>query len=211
MLFRSLGIDWYSSHFPPTVENPRFLTGEASPTYLLDLDTIPRVWQHFPKVKLLVIFRNPVDRAISQYYDHYNWLGREKRSLEEAIASEIEVLNHLDDPTSIGIHSPFWKTQKGHLWRGLYVYFIEKWLDVFPREQFLILKSEDLYTHPQPTMERVFQFLELPSHTLQNYQQYTAGSYSNIHPDIRDQISDFFKPHNQRLAEVLGDEFNWNN
>ncbi len=206
----NLGLDWYLSHFPPTLKHPVFLTGEASPTYLLDLETIPRVFEHFPQVKLLVILRNPVDRAISQYYDHFNWLGREKRSLAEAITSEMKVLQQLQDPTTIGIHSPFWKSQKGHLWRGLYVYFLEKWMQVFPREQFLILKSEDLYHQPQTTMEQVFKFLGLPPYRLQNYRQYTAGSYAQVNPEIREKLSHFFHPHNQRLAAFLGETLNWN-
>jgi hypothetical protein len=205
----NLGLDWYNAHFFPVPSSGQFLTGEASPTYLLDLKTAQRVFDHFPQVKLLIILRNPVDRAISQYYDHFYWLGREKRSLPEAIHSEIEVLNALDAPTKIEIYSPFWKTQKGHLWRGLYVYFIEKWMQIFPREQFLILRSEDLYTHPQETMQQVFQFLEISPDKLSNYQRYTAGSYSQVPQEIREQLSAFFKPHNQRLEAFLNRKFNW--
>jgi tetratricopeptide (TPR) repeat protein len=205
----NLGLDWYISHFPALPQSGQFLTGEASPTYLLDLNAAQRIFDHFPKIKLLIILRNPVDRAISQYYDNFNWLGWEKRSLSEAIQSEIEVLNALDDPTKIQNNSPFWKTQQGHLWRGLYVYFIEKWMQIFPREQFLILRSEDLYAHPQATMEQVFEFLEISPDQLPHYQQYTAGSYSQVPQEIREQLSAFFKPHNQRLEAFLNRKFNW--
>jgi tetratricopeptide (TPR) repeat protein len=206
----NLGLDWYTAHFPPVPQSGQYLTGEASPTYLLDLKTAQRVFDHFPQIKLLIILRNPVDRAISQYYDHFHWLGREKRSLQEAIHSEIEVLNALDNPNKIEINSPFWKTQKGHLWRGLYVYFIEKWMQIFPAEQFLILQSEDLYAHPQKTMQQVFQFLEISPYQLPHYKRYTAGSYSQVPQDIREQLSTFFKPHNQRLEAFLNRKFNWN-
>jgi tetratricopeptide (TPR) repeat protein len=205
----NLGLDWYISHFPTLPADGKFLTGEASPTYLLDLKTMERVFQHFPNIKLLIILRNPIDRAISQYYDHFNWLGREKRSLKVAINSEIEVLNQLNHPTNIKINSSFWQTQKGHLWRGMYVYFIEKWMQVFPSEQFLILQSEDLYTNPNKTMQQVFQFLEISPLQLQQYRKYTAGSYTQVSPEIREQLSAFFKPHNQRLEEFLNRKFNW--
>ncbi len=206
----NFGLDWYTSHFPPLPKYPKFITGEASPTYLLDLKTAQRVFEYFPKVKLLIILRNPVDRAISQYYDHFHWLGREKRTLQDAINSEIEVLNSLDDPTEIEINSSFWQTQKGHLWRGLYVYFIEKWMQIFPAEQFLILQSEDLYTHPQETLQQAFEFLGVSPYKLQHYQQYTAGSYAQVPQAIREQLSAFFKPHNQRLEAFLNRKFNWN-
>ncbi|MGB3402765.1 MAG: tetratricopeptide repeat protein [Microcoleaceae cyanobacterium] len=206
----NLGLDWYISHFPSLPQNGKFLTGEASPTYLLDLKTMERVYQHFPNIKLLIILRNPIDRAISQYYDNFNWLGREKRSLQEAIDSEIEYLNQLNHPTDITINSPFWKTQKGHVWRGMYIYFIEKWMQVFPSEQFLIMQSEDLYINPEKTMQEVFNFLEIEPLKLQQYRKYTAGSYTQTSPKIREKLSAFYQPHNQKLEELLNRKFDWN-
>lgn len=201
------GLDWYISHFPPLPEGGNFITGEASPSYMVDGRVCDRLYEAFPDVRLIFILRNPVDRAFSQYQDHVNWMGREHRSLEQAIADEIAIIDTLDDLTLA--ERQFWMTQYGYLLRGMYVYFLEKWMSRFPAEQILILKSEDLYADPQETLKQVFEFLELPDHPLPEYPRYTAGSYSKIPESIRQSLAEFFRPHNQKLEEFLGRKFDW--
>jgi len=201
------GLDWYISHFPPLPKGGNFITGEASPSYMVDGRVCDRLWEAFPDVRLIFILRNPVDRAFSQYQDHVNWMGREHRSLEEAIADEIAIIETLDDLTLA--EREFWMTQYGYLLRGMYVYFLEKWMRRFPAEQMLILKSEDFYAHPQKTLKQVFEFLGLPDHPLPEYHRYTAGSYSQIPDRLRQTLADFFRPHNQKLEEFLGRKFDW--
>lgn len=201
------GLDWYISHFPPLPKGGNFITGEASPSYMVDGRVCDRLWEAFPDVRLIFILRNPVDRAFSQYQDHVNWMGREHRSLEEAIADEIAIIETLDDLTLA--EREFWMTQYGYLLRGMYVYFLEKWMRRFPAEQMFILKSEDFYAHPQKTLKQVFEFLGLPDHPLPEYHRYTAGSYSKITDRLRQTLADFFRPHNQKLEELLGRKFDW--
>src|SRR5438067_227401 len=90
----SKGLGWYRGHFPTWMEKyyaqmrgQRFVTGEASSSYLFHPHVPKRVVQVLPHVKLIVLLRNPVDRAYSQYY-HAIELGHETLSFEEAIASE---------------------------------------------------------------------------------------------------------------------------
>ena len=59
----SNGLDWYTSHFPPASLSHRMVTGEASPYYLFHPHVPERVRLHCPDVKLVVMLRNPVDRA----------------------------------------------------------------------------------------------------------------------------------------------------
>ena len=91
------GLMWYRGHFPTVwekacaqqVQKQAFVTGEASPSYLFHPHVYKRVAQALPQVKLIVLLRNPVDRAYSQYY-HSIELGHESRSFEEAIRDEQE-------------------------------------------------------------------------------------------------------------------------
>src|SRR5579863_2670833 len=91
------GLTWYRGHFPTSVERyyaqrlrrHAFLTGEASSSYLFYPHTPGRVARALPHVKLIVLLRNPVDRAYSQYF-HAIELGHETLSFEEAIQDEEE-------------------------------------------------------------------------------------------------------------------------
>ncbi|QLE44444.1 sulfotransferase family protein [Nostoc sp. C052] len=201
-----LGLDWYLAHFPPLPAEGGFLTGEATPWYLGSYEVEKKVFQLFPQIKLIAILRNPVDRAISQYYMSLKFM-KEHRSLEVAMTSEVEILKDIADPTQV--IEKYWQTEKGYLWFGLYVYFLEKWMTVFPREQFLILRSEDLYNQTDKTMKQIYNFLEITDYSLSEYPKVNSGSYSKTNNELRKKLSDFFKPHNQKLEDFLGMKFNW--
>ena len=91
----SKGILWYKSHFPTLKEKNNFkvknsqnmLIGEASPFYIFYPHTARRVYEVLPKVKLIAILRNPVDRAYSHYH-HIVRNNKENLSFEAAIESE---------------------------------------------------------------------------------------------------------------------------
>ena len=155
----------------------------------------------------MVILRNPVDRAVSQYY-HWVRIKREERSFEKAIDSELEIL--LKNPDKPQGDSNYWRQEPGnYIGRGVYVEFIKKWMEIFPRKQFIILKGENLYEKPTIIMKQVFDFLGLPEHKLQNYRKFNAGYYQPINQSCRQKLSVYFQPHNQRLEEYLGIKFNW--
>lgn len=195
-------VDWYISHFPPIPEGGNFITGEASPSYFDYKEAPSRLSNAFPKVKLILLLRNPVDRAVSQYHQwkRLNW---ENRSLEEALNSDLEKLavRKID----------VWNKELNYLARGVYLEFIREWLKVFSREQLLVLASEEFYQNTAATMEKVLTFLGLPAHSLPEYETFNAGKYSPISESMRRRLSDFFQPHNRRLEEYLGMDFNWDN
>ena len=200
------GINWYLAHFPPIPKSEKFITGEATPNYLENYQSAERIYNVFPEVKLLVILRNPVDRTFSQY-NHWIRLNWEDRSFETAINSELEILNK--NPEKPQGDKNYWQQPGNYIGRGIYVEFINKWLAVFPRQQILILKGEYLYQKPVETMKQVFEFLGLPEHQLPEYRKLNPGHYSPISDEMRQKLSEYFQPHNQRLEEYLGMEFNW--
>lgn len=195
------GIDWYLAHFPPIPAGEQFLTGEASPSYFDSLEAPERLYSAFPEAKLIVLLRNPVDRAISQFYrlTDLNW---EHRSFDRAISDEIERLNQ--NPAYIIGEEP-----GNYLARGRYVEFMKNWLDFFPKQQLLILKSEDFYAGAAATVKQVLEFLDLPEYQLPEYQNANPGYYQPISDSVRCWLSDYFTPYNQQLEEYLGRKFNW--
>jgi FkbM family methyltransferase len=198
-MYFAKGIDWYLAHFPSIPEGEKFLTGEATPVYLRNWEVPTRLFDFFPKIKLITVLRNPVSRTIS-HYNHEARVNRESRSFEKVINAQIEHFMSDRNP---------WNHTSSYITHGLYVEFLKHWMSIFPREQFLILKSEDFYVDPATTMKEVFNFLELPDYQLKNYKKFNSGSYEDISESSRRQLSDFFKPYNQELEDYLGMTFNW--
>ncbi|MEM1167810.1 MAG: tetratricopeptide repeat protein [Cyanobacteria bacterium P01_H01_bin.35] len=200
------GLDWYQAHFPVIPESEKFLTGEASPSYFDDPNTPTRLFHFFPKIKLIVLLRNPVDRTISNYY-HEVRSNAENMSVEEVINYRLEKLIKIS--SSLVKEKDYWNYQGDYIGSSVYLDWLKKWLNIFPREQLLILPSEEFYSDPKTTMKQVFNFLGLPDYQIQNYPKLNAGSYTSISEALRQKLSDYFQPHNQRLEEYLGMKFNW--
>jgi hypothetical protein len=216
------GLRWYQAHFPTVwekvcaqqVQRRAFATGEASSSYLFYPHAPRRVAKTLPHVKLIVCLRNPVDRAYSQYY-HALELGHEKLSFEEAIQDEEERTAHEREKI---LKDEFYEsdtyTHRSYLTRGIYVDQLQAWMDFFPREQFLILKSEEFYSNPVAIFKQVSTFLKVPETEPQlnkkEYKQYSHNTYSSrMEATLRMHLIEYFKPYNARLYEYLGIDFGW--
>jgi hypothetical protein len=211
------GLGWYKTHFPSLVRKyyikqtrgEDIVTGEASPYYMFHPLAPKRILNEIPQVKLIAILRNPVDRAYS-HYQHSIKRKTETLSFEEAIEKEEErTRGEVDKMLKNENYNSFPHRAHSYLARGIYIDQLKVWSSFFPKEQLLVIKSEDLYTNPSPTFKQVLKFLDLPEWEPKEYKEYNAGSYSKIEPSTRKKLSDYFEPHNQRLYEYLGTNFGW--
>jgi hypothetical protein len=198
------GVDWYLAHFPTLTDRPDFLTGEATPNYIRFPQVAQRIKDTFPQTKIIILLRNPVDRAISWHYHKLN-TGLTKLDLATAIASEIDRLATVSEAeiTNTGYYDP------DNILTSLYIYKLKPWIEILGREQFLILKSEDFYLNTRENMEQVFKFLNLSSCPQDSYPKVNAGSYQDIDRNIRKILVEYFAPYNRQLEKYLGMEFGW--
>lgn len=186
------GSYWYRAHFP--MNNSRIITGEATPTYLPDLDAPMRVKCLLPNAKLIVLLRNPVDRA----YSHYNVNHEDKYSFETALRIE-------DSRVEKSGYYPWWEYKK----MGLYADQLERWFSLYPRKQFLILETTDMKNDRQGVVDKIFKFLRVRPHKIPSVPDLNVGSYNAMKDSTRKELVEFFKPHNERLYKLLGFSFNW--
>jgi len=197
------GLDWYLAHFPAISAEHNFLTGEASPGYLDSYKSAVSVFQNFPSIKLIVLLRNPVDRTMSHYHMCVKQ-NRDNRSIEEAILSGIEVMT-----TKANGNSAYDVNGNSYLKRSQYIEAISKWMELFPKKQFLILRSEDLFADPATTVNQVFKFLGVEPYQLPEYPKKNSGNYPPISQSMHRTLSNYFRPFNQQLEEYLDRKFNW--
>jgi hypothetical protein len=211
------GLRWYRAHFPSSlyrycVERLRgheIVTGEASPYYLFHPAVPRRVSQTAPGLKLIILLRNPVDRAYS-HYNHECRMGRECLPFEEAIERETERLgDEAEKLLDERIHFSLRHRSFSYLARGIYVDQLEAWERFFPRERMLILQSESFYSDPPAALRQVFRFLDLPAWEPESYPKLPYPRYENLDPTLRKRLTDYFEPHNRRLFAHLGRELDW--
>jgi hypothetical protein len=205
------GQEWYESHFDPVIGNESDqdgkITGEASPYYIFHPLVPLRVKALLPDIKLIVLLRNPVDRAISHYY-HEVRMGAETLSLEDAISSEEKRMKDQHEITMTGQYS-FNHQNFSYTSRGIYVDQLQRWFDIFPKNRFKIIKSEDFFSAPSKIISEVFDFLCVNDHHLSKYEQHNIGDYMPANTKIRQELTDYFKPYNEKLYSFLDVDFNW--
>jgi len=215
------GERWYRAQFPlgPTATLRRLrasvrpVVGEASPIYLFHPYVPARVHAFNPDMKLIAVLRDPVDRAHSHYHMQMRW-GWETLSFEEALDREDarldgELAKLHDNP----LDYPELVSRMSYVARGRYAEQLERWFELFPREQMLLLTSDELFSDPARTTSRVTRFLEIPEHHATSYARLAGGGgvfdYSPMNPATRERLARAFEPHNRRLEELLGRELHW--
>ncbi len=143
------GLGWYRTHFEAAAGDCRAV-GQTSTQYLYSRQAAARIGRDLPGVKLIFILRNPVDRAWSHYW-HCVKYGLETASFAAARRLEGERLARGGD------HRRWFS----YLDRGRYAEQLERYLEHFPRERILVLRTEDLAREPGRVLDRCCRFLDL--------------------------------------------------
>jgi sulfotransferase family protein len=211
------GVGWYRSRFPTRTyrrlvrsRGGELVVGEGSPDYLFHPLVPRRVRGVLPHVKLIVLLRDPVDRAVSHYWHQFK-RGHETLSFEDAIQAEpARLAGELEKiVANPGYVSAEWH-HHSYLSRGRYANQLEAWFELFPREQFLIEQSEEFFARPALVYGRVLEFLGVPPVDLPQYETFNAFRSGEIDPGLRARLAEGFEPDNHRLYALLGRSFGWN-
>lgn len=214
-----LGLNWYRSMFPTKFEISSIkkkqnlcITGEDTPFYFWKKSAAKRIAELLPNVKLIVILRNPIDRAHSEY----QWTlksGGEKIddriiSFEEAIEDELGRIESAKEDGVVKDYTSLIKHQSS-LTKGIYADQLQIWFNRFPRDQILVIRTEDLSKEPEQTLNDVFSFLGLPNYKIKNMQKQKIGHYPPMKDNTRKFLIEFFRPHNERLYKMMNRNFEW--
>jgi hypothetical protein len=217
-LYYAKGHSWYRGHFPTVLRREYarrrygrdLITGESTPYYMFHPHALQRIKSFLPDAKLIVVLRNPVDRAYS-HFNHARQMGVESiESFEEALDAEPsrldgEVEKMLEDPS---YNSPaHW--HNSYLGRGLYLEQLERLYSLFDEKQILIDTAEEMSAHPERVHVRVQEFLGLPVRRLSAYPRHNVRRYPPLPPETRKRLIEYFAEPNERLYAFLGKDFGW--
>lgn len=202
------GRSWYWANFPVKTNNSSIITGEATPDYLYHPSVPSRVQGLLPDIKLIIMLRNPVRRAISHYF-HEVRLGHEHLPIADAIAAEPERLAQDRITTECPSGFGFNHYHYSYIDRGRYSIQLRRWFDLFPRQQILIVNSESFFGEPEKTYASILKFLELDEFSDFRAEHLLRGHYSPVDTNLARDIAAHFKEDEAQLRSLIDCDFNW--
>ncbi|XP_060946650.1 heparan sulfate glucosamine 3-O-sulfotransferase 6-like [Limanda limanda] len=214
--FYDKGLEWYRNLMPRTLDGQ--ITLEKTPSYFVTKEAPGRVCTMNCQTKLIVVVRDPVTRAVSDY--------TQTLSKNPGLPSfqSLALKN-----SSTGLIDTTWSAVR----IGLYAKHLENWLQHFPLSHFLFVSGERLVSDPAGEMGRVQDFLGLKRVVSDKhfYFNQTKGfpclkkpegssrprclgkSKGRPHPQIPSEVlqrlRDFYRPFNQHFYQISGQDFGW--
>ena len=206
-----LGENWYKSLFPTKstkrkIQNKhgKFLTFDDTPFYVYNPLVIKRILSDFPNSKIIVSLRNPIDRAFS----NYNLLVNPEYTFEETIDLEINEIKNLN----VELNDDSYLVDEFYekiLTRGFYAKQLKLWYDSFPKNQILVISSEELASNTNNVLNDIFNFLEISDFQINDLTKQNVRKFPPMNKETRLRLIEFFKPYNQELYNLVNRNFNW--
>ncbi|GGJ99568.1 hypothetical protein GCM10010123_31840 [Pilimelia anulata] len=208
------GPQWYRGHFPTqraaarvraaTGVNPQ--TFESSPYYMYHPLAGRRIAAGLPKAKLLVLVRDPVERAYSQHAHEVARGFEPLTSFPDALAAEPRRLAGQEERLATDpAYYSFSHQHHAYLARGEYASRLAKLADVLGRERIHVVESERFFTTPEKVYDEVLAFLGLPSMGYPDFARHNARPRpAPMDPNLRAALWDYYAPYDEHLGHWLG-------
>ncbi len=201
------GERWYRAHFGRVGEPG--LNLDASPYYLFHPLAAARMHALLPQAKLIVLLRDPVRRAYSQYWQQRD-RNREPLDFEMALDAEPDRVESVHERLARGEIAASREHQiHSYLARGRYAEQLERWLSLYPREQLLVLRFEDLVKQPLDVLNRTLGWLGLPPMADAKLEPRNTRNYPPMKPETAERLKAYFEPWNRRLEALVGEPMGW--
>ena len=212
------GPAWYRGHFPlrNTARQAERQTGvrprvfESAPYYLCHPLAAERIARDLPGVQLIILLRDPVERAYSAYAHELARGYETEPSFERALALEEERLageaeKIIADPSYYS-HS---HQHHAYLDRGRYVDHLERLEKLFGRDRLHVVDSHAFFATPEPVYDAVLDFLGLPHGGYPPFKRHNARERAPLPDRLRARLHDHYEPYDARLTDWLGHRPSW--
>ena len=171
------------------------LAGEVTPSYLYWKPAMERIRNYNPQIKLIVLLRNPVDRAFA-HWNMQRFKDRESLDFLDALKEEPR---RIAQPLSIE------SRRFAYVDRGFYSEQVERVFKFFPREQVKIVKFENFRDRKQETLDGLFEFLGVkPLRGVRDKDRNVVPYERAMTPEERKYLVSVFSAEIARLEQMLG-------
>ena len=213
------GMRWYRGHFPLQRQAEQIAeavgapvqTFESSPYYMYHPHAMARIAEDLPDVKVVVLVRDPVERAYSQHA-HEVARGYESES-EFAVALALEPIRLRGVREQLVENPAFYSfSHQHHAYRarGEYIEYLEPMARLLGRERIHVVDSDLFFAAPERTYDRVLDFLGLPRVTEHPpFGKHNARPRGGLDVALREDLAEHFAPYDARLVRWLGHRLSW--
>ncbi len=199
------GPSWFRGHLPLSADLDRLeaklgarpIFGESSPYYCFHPEAPARIARDVPDARILMVLRDPVQRA----WSHYRYeVARGFEDLDPLAALAAEA-GRLADP----VERTRWYAHRHYSYAGRsrYAEQVERLREHFSADQVLVVRSEDIFERPSETLAVVFDHLGLPPHSQPDYRAHKALKAAAVPDDFRDLLTATIADDMARLPDVL--------
>ena len=144
------GADYEQLHKHYPLLGPSTIAGDCTPSYIYHEPVAKRIWTYNPKIKLLILLRNPVDRAFA-HWNMQRFKGREPLDFFDAVREE---------QTRIAGAPANEARRFAYVDRGFYSRQLARLFQFFPSEQVKVVKFEEFKDNQRETLAAIFSFLD---------------------------------------------------
>ena len=213
------GVDWYSSNFEPRGTD-QLVSLERSPSYFYSQPAAERVKKLDPDMKIIVIFRNPVKRLISNF----------TTSIVPKLKSD-EDIDKVFQRMVIEAESKLTNVEDAGVKKSIYSIYLKRWIDAFSREQVHVINGDEFIKNPMRILRGVETFLGVPHELAEDNMQFNSTSgYFCVRTDAKprcyghvdswehqsqtdfnvlQRVKNFYRHHNDKLFDLIGERFEW--
>ncbi|MGZ4448836.1 MAG: sulfotransferase family protein [Nocardioides sp.] len=211
------GLSWYQGHFPTTAylrARGRDVPGEpvtfeASGYYLFHPCAAQRIARHLPDVRLVVMLRDPVERAWSAW-KHESARGYEKAGFERALELEDERLaGEAERMVADPAYQSFSHRHHAYVGRGQYAEQLHRLHEHVSPDRVHVVESELFFTRPEQTYTALLDFLGLPVVLPRRFDRWNGRPSAPMSEATRLLLQEHFEPHDRDLAALLRREPAW--
>lgn len=209
------GMSWYRGHFPSQRHADRIeerlgvpaQTFESSPYYMYHPQAAARIAADLPATKLVVLVRDPVERAYSQHHHEVARGFEAERDFGNALALEPARLHRqeerlAEDPR----HYSFAHQHHAYRARGEYARYLSVMAQHVGRERIHVVESERFFAEPETAYDEVCDFLGLPAGLPRPaFARHNARPrQSDMDLGLRRELTEHYAPHDESLTAWLG-------
>lgn len=211
------GLRWYLAHFPVRSVGALRTRGsgeaavsfEASGYYMYHPFAADRLARDLPGVKLLVMLRDPVERAFSAW-KHERARHFESEEFETALELEDErVLPELRRMLADQTYQSVAHRHQSYRMRGQYAEQLGRLVSALGRDRVLVVESVDFFARPDDEYRRITDFLGLRPYQPRSFEQWNARPSSEMATRTREWLTSSFEPYDAALAELMGHAPSW--
>tara|TARA_B110000971_G_scaffold184941_1_gene192900 strand:+ start:2275 stop:3042 length:768 start_codon:yes stop_codon:yes gene_type:complete len=194
--------------YEKSLKTNKLIVGEKTPSYCYLRYAIDRIYNYNINMKLIIILREPISRAFSQYN---MGLNNQKKDLNDV--NNKEILKCFRDQEKYNL-SKLVSNGDYHIVRGYYDEILDYILSKFPRENIYIGISEEIKEDKLRYYNEIFEFLGARKcEDLNENQDTHIKKYERPIPkELEERLYNIYKSHNEKLYEILGRKIDiWEN